>query len=514
MRLKGGTDVSDTSWPPDGYPYTDGVDVIHDHIINAIVNRIAGNIDVTTDLNTIGTPDTDVFLRGDGAWAEPPGLPVLVPDDLITPAGGTPSSSTFLRGDGAWATPAGGGGGGGGFALIHVISNDAPAEIKALASDYVLVCDGTADQSEINTAIQKAAALYSRNSHSGVNGTSLQLAKVQLSGGRFNISSAIQMRSGVWLEGAGWLTELRSVNCNDPGLITLASVHEHGCHVTSLWINLNNSGTCNGVEFDMTDSSNNNPAGVSGYPSTSPDSYHLLRDLYITDGENAGANTDHASGNDGRIGIRMYDYSSGSGHNRGNIIDACQIRRMSGHGISMEGASDCFISNCHIGTIGYDDGANGTTDINASGIFNEGANNRFSNNKAFYIQGPGFWQYEGTSGCTISCLEVQDSIVGVRTWSKLNNWSGITIDCCLVGIDIDHDSNNFTGVMVMKAAQRFAGSMTVGVRINVDCGYNFVTGHSSSTGITAPFTNNGSTSTNYVMLTTGSTVVKVPAAGW
>src|SRR5690606_39035029 len=127
------------------------------------------------DLDIFPSSATGLFLRDDGTWAEPAGggggtsdhgsLTGLSDDDhpqyaladgtrgnfaasnhthaanTLTGIGGTPTGSKYLRDDFTWQTVPGGGGGGGGGAigLIYVLSSDAPAEHKALASDYVLV---------------------------------------------------------------------------------------------------------------------------------------------------------------------------------------------------------------------------------------------------------------------------------------------------------------------------------------------------------------------------------------
>lgn len=463
-------------------------------------------------------PNSGVPLVNDTVPGDGTGTPIRAEHiwDIVEELGTNPSgdASTVTERladmDDAIAAGGGGGGGGGGFTLVHVISNDAPAAIKALASAYVLVCDGANDEVEINQAINIAAPLYSKNNASGIDGTSRQLGKVQLSGGTFNISAGIYLRTGVWLAGQGWLTELRSVGCNAPGVINLLTEGEHVVHVTSLWINLNNSGTANGIDFDMSDSTN---AQMGLYPPSNPDAYHLIRDIFITDGENAGANTDHTSGNEDRIGIRMWvSLESDGGQHRGWIIDACQIRRLSGHGISVEGASDGFITSCHIGTIGYDDES--LVSVNSTGVFIEGANTRLTNVKAFYVQGPGIWIFSGTSGCTIVGCEAQDSLTGVLVQSKWNNFSGLTVDHCLVGIDIDHDGCVFNGVMVISAAQRFETDMTYGVRINTDCHYNMVTGYVAADGITTPVLNSGSATSNLVKVATGTAIVTIPATNW
>ncbi|GAA1498823.1 hypothetical protein [Paeniglutamicibacter kerguelensis] len=108
---------------------------------------------------------------------------------------------------------------------VIVISSDAPAAVKATAGTYVLVATGTNDGAVINAAIDLAAALQARNDTSPAGAA--QLGTVRLTGGRFNITSPILMRSGVRLTGAGWLTELRAVNCTAAGMIMLASAGDH-----------------------------------------------------------------------------------------------------------------------------------------------------------------------------------------------------------------------------------------------------------------------------------------------
>jgi len=69
-------------------------------------------------------------------------------------------------------------------ATYVIAASDAPAHVKAQAD---VVCDGTGDQSEINTAIIAAST---------VGGT------VQLSAGRFTINAPIVPKDDVWLKGS------------------------------------------------------------------------------------------------------------------------------------------------------------------------------------------------------------------------------------------------------------------------------------------------------------------------
>lgn len=148
------------------------------------------------ELSATGTPSSSTFLRGDNTWDVP--SVGTVADNSITnakmaddavgiaelSATGTPSSSTFLCGDNTWGTPAGDGAA---TALpsLFVAASTAATEQKALA-DYI--CDGTADQVQINAAL---AALP------GSKGT------VVLSSGTFSTTAAINVGDSQRLVGQG-----------------------------------------------------------------------------------------------------------------------------------------------------------------------------------------------------------------------------------------------------------------------------------------------------------------------
>lgn len=359
-----------------------------------------------------------------------------------------------------------------------VVSADMPLAYRSTAAEaggHVFVCDGTNDQAEIQSAINLAAALASRNSTSPAGAQ--QRATVELTGGRFNISSAILMRTGVRLTGAGWLTELRAVSCNSIGLIMLASVNEHLVQVDNLYLygNFSSGGSCSAIDFVMTGSTN---AGVATYPSSDPDSYHKICDLYI-DGFTSTAE---------RNGIRLFCASTAN--QRGWIIDRIQIRNISGNGIEVVSSSDGFISNVHMGTVTGD------------GFLLTSSNIKMANNKAFYCDGWGLnWQSEqGT--CT--AMEIQDCAKGVNAAARQSSITGLIIDgCSTEGLLVAASRQTITGFSISKAASRY-GTMALGVRFasGDEC---LLMGAVASTSITTRISGTPGTGT-YARITGNATV--------
>lgn len=211
------------------------------------------------------------------------------------PFTGTPTGAKFLRDDYTWQVPAGGGGGSFLTPEIWVASVDAPSAVQsAITAAGGYVCDGTADQVQINAAIDQAAPLQSRSAVSPASAEGRGL--VMLTGGRFTINGSVAMRSGVTLAGCGWGTELFASGIGANAMIDLATVNEHAVEVRDMHLygNWASGGTGHGIDFDMTGSTN---AGVGEYPSTSPDSYSRLYNLYINGFGNGTT----------RCGIRWWD---------------------------------------------------------------------------------------------------------------------------------------------------------------------------------------------------------------
>jgi hypothetical protein len=317
--------------------------------------------------------------------------------------------------------------------FLQVASNDAPADFKA-AADYV--CDGTNDQVEINLALELAAPLQSRNS--AMPATAKQNGKVVLSGGRFNCGSNIKCWTGVHLQGAGWLTEIRAVSCSATGLLTLAIVQDHLVHVSDLHLqgNYGSGGSCNGIDFDMTSS-----GSTSGYPSSSPDSYHHIHDLFI-DGFTTTA---------GRTGMRIW--AASTANNRGNIVDRCQVKNCSANGIEFSAASDSFISNCHIGGMG------------GAGLKIATGNMKVANCKTFYCDTYGLHASSGRG--TLAGFETQDDATGVFLDAAPWVCSAITADTSLTaGIRVSSPQVNISGFQAFnRGGGRYA---TTGIGLHID----------------------------------------------
>jgi hypothetical protein len=367
-------------------------------------------------------------------------------------------------------------GGSSALPFILVASKDATAAVKA-AADYV--CDGTADQTEINLAISDAAALVGYNA--GMPAGAQQAGKVLLTGGRFNISGAILMRTAVWLAGSGWLTELRAVTCNDAGVITLNAPNDHLCRVSDLWLNGNFSsgGTCNAIDFDMSSS------GVTtGYPDTNPDSYHMIHDLYV-------------GGFTGGTRHGVYLHASTTANNRGNMIYNLQMRNFSGNGIYLSASSDSFIQNCHVGT------------VTGTGIYVNTGNTKVNNCKTFYCDTYGFYFASGR-GAVVGC-ESQDNAIGFMFDGSPYVASGIVCDTSLTcGIQVSSSQLQLNGFDVfLRSGGRYA-TQTQGLFFDAAYSDCTVVGFVNPSGITTPISGSlASASRNFMRVSDGTTMVSV-----
>lgn len=280
-------------------------------------------------------------------------------------------------------------------ASVLVASNDMPTSIKNMA-DYV--CDGTADQTEINNAIIDAASLASRSGPTGAT----QRGKVQLTGGQFSLSGSILMRTGVTLAGMGQLTELKAASLStstgsgtDAGAIKLYDVNTHLTHVRDLWLHGNSSsgGSCHGIYYETSSGGDSH----SAYPDTNPDPDHFISNLFISQ---------FTTGT--RHGIYM------NTDLRGTIINNLQMRGFSGNGIYFNASPDSHISNVHMGTV---------TD---TGFRIAGGNVKLTNCKAFYCDSYGFNITSGRGSLT-GC-ESQDNAIGFNFGTTNILAAGIVAD--------------------------------------------------------------------------------------
>lgn len=259
---------------------------------------------------------------------------------------------------------------------VLVASSQAPVAVKANA-DYV--CDGTGDEATINSAITAAAAQPSPITTTTALGGG---GKVVLSAGRFNIANPIVLKTGVFLQGQGMLTEIFAASAVTSGagaMISLFDTATHATRVSSLWLNGNGAtGNCHGMKYVNTGST------FSGRPDTNPDAVHRIDNVDIT-------NTDGAAS---RHGIWLNGTSGGP---RGTIMQGIRIFGTSGHGVWLDGASDAHIAEVQ-------------TQVDGSGHYGfniGGGNAQLTTCKAFYSDSHGF--YLGSSRSTLTNCVAQDN---------------------------------------------------------------------------------------------------------
>jgi hypothetical protein len=302
-----------------------------------------------------------------------------------------------------------------------------------------------------------------------------------LTGGRFNISGAITIRSAVWLSGSGWLTEVRAVGCNDAGLITLAAPTDHLCRVSDMWLNGNSTagGTCNAVDFDMTSSGN-----TSSYPDTNPDSYHMIHDMYV-------------SGFTGGTRHGVYLHSAATANNRGNMIYNLQMRNFSGNGIYLSAASDSFIQNCHIGT------------VTGTGIYIATGNTKISNCKTFYCDTYGFYLSSGR-GVVAGC-ESQDNAIGFMFDGTQWTASALVADTSsTAGIQVSSSQVQLNSISIFVRSGGRYTTQTNGLYFDAAYSDCTVVGYVNPSSITTPISGSlASASRNFMRVSDGSTMVSV-----
>jgi len=355
---------------------------------------------------------------------------------------------------------------------MQVLSVDAPIEWRnaAAADPYTLACSGTTDNGPtINTAVDFAAPFQTRNA--GMPASAKQLGTVEFSAGRYYIgATGVKTRTGVRLQGQGKLTELRAVNCNQPGMISLASPSDHLCEIANmyLWGNSGSGGTCSAVKFDRTASGN-----TSSYPDTNPDSDDLLENLYIDEFRGAGRN-----------GVWMY--STGTANNRGNILRNLQIRDcVNGFGVILDGASDCFIEGCHVG-------GSGDTAFRIAG-----GNTKMTGNKSFYSDNCGVWVTSGR--VNIVGHEAQDDSTGVFLDGVPGTAVGLVLDTCdVAGLRVSNDRIQAVGFNAfVRGGGRYATQQR-GIWYDGTFTNCAIIGNVENANMTTPISGTVPTGTNFV----------------
>jgi hypothetical protein len=230
-------------------------------------------------------------------------------------------------------------------------------------------------------------------------------------------------------------------------------------------------GTCSAIHFNMTGGAN-----TSLYPDSNPDSDHLIENLYIF-------------GFDANTSRHAIHLQAGSGdHNRGNQIKNCQIRsnyaNPGGTGIWLNGSSDSYIAECHIGgyNIGYDIG---------------GGNSKLSANKSFYSN---VYGVRITSGrALVSGHESQDDDTGMFFDGVPATATGLVVDTSnAAGIRLSNDRVQLVGFNIfLRGGARYTTQQR-GLWYDGTYSNCCVIGNVENSGITTPVSGTVPTGTNFV----------------
>lgn len=293
-----------------------------------------------------------------------------------------------------WAADASSGGGGSSFSRGQRTKYVAAAgEPDAALCDYQ--CDGTDDHVQINAAL---AAVATETIGRGTNG-----GKVVLVGRRFTIGGAILVPTQAHLtsEYGEQATQVRCAASYQPGnaggMIQLATVDTQYVTVDHLTI----------------DGQGNQVSGlyINNATAQEYDAYHKFSDLYIW---NCGGNANPGIGD----GIALINNTGG--RLRGNHVRNVRVINSGRYGV-LSNCPDSFYDMVDVGSAG------------SHGFYIAHSNNRFTNCKAWYSDGSGFY-FTGGRDNQLSACESQDNAQhGYHIASAKN-----TLSSCLA------DSNNYT----------------------------------------------------------------------
>jgi len=327
-------------------------------------------------------------------------------------------SLTYDNSSSKWVneTVSGGGGGSGVAPATKVVAaNDAPTAVKASA-DYV--CDGTADEVQINQAI---AAIASDTISLGSQG-----GTVLLWGEQFNTAGAILIRSQVTVKGLGqFSTIIRPVNSYRPGenggVIELFSADTQYTTVTDLGIHGNGWGAsdsdCCGIYYFQ-------GAG------TQYDAAHRIINMYIYATSRHGIRLRGGSGSRGRASyvsnIRIIEagtaqHSDACGLWLDSHVDsfffAIDVGTSASHGFRINGANNRFV-----GCKGWFSGSLGSSNHDGSGFYVSGVRNQFVGCESQDNYGDGF--FIGSPDNTLSGCVADSNGYNRNGGNGTGGWTG------------------------------------------------------------------------------------------
>lgn len=277
-----------------------------------------------------------------------------------------------------------------GVAVVTVASSNESASVKATA-DYV--CDGTADEVQINAALASVGSESVTGAAKGANG-----GMVILVGRKFTISGPVLLQSQTELVGAygksgTWIYCAGSYAPGSAGgIIELATLNTQYTVVRDVGLHGNSVNVC-GIRHEM---------GVG----QEYDGYHVAKDIYIW--------------NVGSHGV--YALNQLGGRLRGNMYSDMRIINAGGYGVYSK-CPDSFYQLIDVGSAGSNIGG-----AAGHGFYCGHSNNRYVNCKAWFSDGTGFHIAGGRDNMLSGCESQDNELHGYYVSSARSSLSSCVAD--------------------------------------------------------------------------------------